>query len=77
MIDRIEYNVTNAVEYVEKAKGDTKKAVSYQSKARRVSHSVPPCVTMVNYCHCVTMEMANLWLVAWLWVSVHDKRRGG
>ncbi len=37
MIDRIEYNVTNAVEYVEKAKGDTKKAVSYQSKARRVS----------------------------------------
>lgn len=41
MIDRIEYNVTNAVEYVEKAKGDTKKAVSYQSKARRVSTMFP------------------------------------
>ncbi|XP_060552989.1 syntaxin-like, partial [Ruditapes philippinarum] len=33
MIDRIEYNVEQAVDYVETAKMDTKKAVKYQSKA--------------------------------------------
>lgn len=37
MIDRIEYNVEHAVDYVERAVSDTKKAVKYQSKARRVS----------------------------------------
>ena len=43
MIDRIEFNVEQAVDYVETAKMDTKKAVKYQSKARRVSraHIVP------------------------------------
>ena len=35
MIDRIEYNVEHAVEYVQQAVVDTKKAVVYQSKARR------------------------------------------
>nr|1L4A_B Chain B, S-SYNTAXIN [Doryteuthis pealeii] len=34
MIDRIEYNVEAAVDYIETAKVDTKKAVKYQSKAR-------------------------------------------
>lgn len=37
MIDRIEYNVEQSVDYVERAVSDTKKAVKYQSKARRVS----------------------------------------
>jgi hypothetical protein len=37
MIDRIEYNVEHSVDYVERAVSDTKKAVKYQSKARRVS----------------------------------------
>ncbi|XP_077995798.1 syntaxin-like isoform X2 [Glandiceps talaboti] len=36
MIDRIEYNVEQSVDYVETAKMDTKKAVKYQSKARRM-----------------------------------------
>ena len=40
MIDRIEYNVEQSVDYIETAKADTKKAVKYQSKARRVSTSV-------------------------------------
>lgn len=35
MIDRIEYNVDQAVDFVQSAKSDTKKAVKYQSKARR------------------------------------------
>lgn len=50
MIDRIEYNVEHSVDYVERAVSDTKKAVKYQSKARRVSPTcgendacVPPC----------------------------------
>jgi len=37
MIDRIEFNVEKTVDYIESAKQDTKKAVKYQSKARRVS----------------------------------------
>ncbi|XP_065055547.1 syntaxin-1A-like [Rhopilema esculentum] len=35
MINRIEYNVEQAAEYVQAAVVDTKKAVKYQSKARR------------------------------------------
>ncbi|XP_032803107.1 syntaxin-1A-like isoform X1 [Petromyzon marinus] len=35
MIDRIEYNVEHSVDYVERAVSETKKAVKYQSKARR------------------------------------------
>ncbi|KAM6228853.1 syntaxin-1B [Spheniscus humboldti] len=40
MIDRIEYNVEHSVDYVERAVSDTKKAVKYQSKARRLN--LPP-----------------------------------
>ncbi|XP_022252333.1 syntaxin-like [Limulus polyphemus] len=35
MIDRIEYNVQQSVDYIDAAKRDTKKAVKYQSKSRR------------------------------------------
>ena len=42
MIDRIEYHVEHAVDYVQTATQDTKKALKYQSKARRVSYSQPP-----------------------------------
>lgn len=41
MIDRIEYHVEHAVDYVQTATQDTKKALKYQSKARRVSCLVP------------------------------------
>ena len=37
MIDRIEYQCNQAVDYIETARQDTKKAVKYQSAARRVS----------------------------------------
>ena len=36
MIDSIEHNVEQAVDFVQSARNDTKKAVKYQSKARRV-----------------------------------------
>lgn len=48
MIDRIEYNVEHSVDYVERAVSDTKKAVKYQSKARRVSHV---CATATQTCY--------------------------
>ena len=51
MIDRIEYNVEQAVDFVQSAKSDTKKAVKYQSKARRVSlvcASVSKLLTNIN-----------------------------
>ncbi|KAI1731594.1 syntaxin domain-containing protein [Ditylenchus destructor] len=35
MVDRIEFNVEHAKEFVDRAVADTKKAVQYQSKARR------------------------------------------
>ncbi len=38
MVDRIEYNVEHAKEFVDRAVADTKKAVQYQSKARRVRY---------------------------------------
>lgn len=37
MIDRIEYHVEHAMDYVQTATRDTKQALVYQSKARRVS----------------------------------------
>ncbi|XP_035792017.1 syntaxin-1A-like isoform X2 [Anopheles albimanus] len=37
MIDRIEYHVEHAMDYVQTATQDTKKALKYQSKARRVA----------------------------------------
>lgn len=37
IIDRIEYNVDKSVDYVEDAVKETKQALKYQSKARRVS----------------------------------------
>jgi len=40
MIDRIEHNVEKAVDYVETAAADTKKAMKYQSAARKVGYVV-------------------------------------
>jgi hypothetical protein len=48
MIDRIEYHVEHAVDYVQTATQDTKKALKYQSKARRVSCSVPTETIIAN-----------------------------
>ena len=54
MIDRIEYHVEHAVDYVQTATQDTKKALKYQSKARRVSFlinffSVDDIIIQYNY----------------------------
>lgn len=47
MVDRIEYNVEHAKEYVGSAVADTKKAMQYQSAARRV----------INYCFSITIRV--------------------
>ncbi|CAL4082889.1 unnamed protein product, partial [Meganyctiphanes norvegica] len=44
MIDRIEYHVDQSVEYVGKAMEDTKKALKYQSKARKKKIMIMLCV---------------------------------
>ncbi|KAM6970352.1 syntaxin-1A [Aplochiton taeniatus] len=47
MIDRIEYNVEHSVDYVERAVSDTKKAVKYQSKARRKKIMIAICCVVL------------------------------
>ncbi|CAK9294810.1 unnamed protein product [Gordionus sp. m RMFG-2023] len=47
MIDRIEYNVEQSVDYIETAKMDTKKAVKYQSKARRKKILIIICLAVL------------------------------
>jgi len=46
MIDRIEYNVEHAVDYVQTATQDTKKALKYQSKARRKKILIIICLSV-------------------------------
>ena len=41
MVNNIENNVSNAAEYIGRAKEETKKAVRYQKKSRRVSLLFP------------------------------------
>ncbi|KAK1151940.1 syntaxin-1B [Acipenser oxyrinchus oxyrinchus] len=48
MIDRIEYNVDHSVDFVERAVSDTKKAVKYQSKARRKKIMIIICCVVLG-----------------------------
>ena len=61
MIDRIEYNVEQSVDYIETAKADTKKAVKYQSKARRVSRLTQFFCGIIYY-HIVCTDLFQLTL---------------
>lgn len=59
MIDRIEYNVEHSVDYVERAVSDTKKAVKYQSQARKVTPprtKLPECPALKR---CKTMTLST------------------
>ena len=64
MIDRIEYNVDQAVDFVQSAKSDTKKAVKYQSKARRVGIFCSFTFSFVSYTVNVTLdqELLAIWV---------------
>ena len=64
MIDRIEYNVDQAVDFVQSAKSDTKKAVKYQSKARRVGIICSFAFSFVSYTVNVTsdQELLAIWV---------------
>ena len=48
MIDRIEYHVEHAVDYVQTATQDTKKALKYQSKARRNKICIVVCLSSTD-----------------------------
>lgn len=69
MIDRIEFHVSSALEYVEEAVKDTKKAMEYQRKARRVRHwwgmdvfTAVPCLSVlclfiiIEACHSILIN---------------------
>ena len=86
MIDRIEYNVEHAVDYIETAKADTKKAVKYQSKARRVSERfvcvgvwVSAHMTSNTETHHVTQcprlegRSLSVWSALGCWINFHNK----
>lgn len=62
MIDRIEYNVDAAVDYIETAKADTKKAVKFQSKARRVSSSPAPVSSSSLHARCRPVIVVSYFL---------------
>lgn len=61
MIDRIEYNVEHSVDYVERAVSDTKKAVKYQSQARKVtpSHTKLPQCPALKGCQTLTLSTGD------------------
>ncbi|KAH7646597.1 syntaxin-1A [Dermatophagoides farinae] len=49
MIDRIEFHVSSALEYVEEAVKDTKKAMEYQRKARRKQIMIIICLVIIAF----------------------------
>ena len=57
MIDRIEYHVEHAVDYVQTATQDTKKALKYQSKARRVSRFYSDYLYLLFICSCTPLNV--------------------
>ncbi len=60
MIDRIEYHVEHAVDYVQTATQDTKKALKYQSKARRVSTILTHVLNKEYYMYTTKMNLQQL-----------------
>lgn len=62
MIDRIEYHVEHAVDYVQTATQDTKKALKYQSKARRKKLMILACVIILGVILVSTLgDYVGLW----------------
>merc|ERR1711879_110726 len=47
MIDRVEYNIEHSVEFVSRAVADTKKAVKFQSEARRKKLMMLACCSIL------------------------------
>ncbi|GMS89421.1 hypothetical protein PENTCL1PPCAC_11596, partial [Pristionchus entomophagus] len=63
MVDRIEYNVEHAKEFVDRAVADTKKAVQYQSKARRKK------ICIIVTC-AVILVIIIIGIIVWVSVSL-------
>lgn len=59
IIDRIEYHVEHAMDYVQTATQDTKKALKYQSKARRKK-------ILIGICLSVTVVILVIVLILWI-----------
>jgi t-SNARE complex subunit (syntaxin) len=69
MIDRIEYNVVQSENFVKAASTDTKKAVKFQSAARRVSFNIekknPNC-----YLNACLLSLINLLTLTYIYVCL-------
>ena len=71
MVDRIEYNVEKAATYVESAKKETRKALTYQRSARRVrchqlvfrgvSYNIVLFTEKVHLFHCINYWTGCNW----------------
>ena len=59
MIDRIEHNVEKSVDYVETAAADTKKAMKYQSAARKVRSLTDDALPFEPIAFIVTSQPVN------------------
>lgn len=59
MVNNIEKNVSNAAEYICSAKEETKKAVRYQKKSRRVCVSFSLCITNKSLCKCQLYKISK------------------
>lgn len=60
LIDRIEYHVTQATDYVDYGRGELDKARDYMIKARKVMHDVTP-----GTCYCYWVPIPVLYVGLW------------
>lgn len=60
MIDRIEYNVEQSVDYIETAKADTRTAVIYKKKSQRVRLYVSIRCCLVQTKHLYAVNLTDL-----------------
>lgn len=68
MVNRIETNIKQSANYVEKAKVNTEQAVTYQQKARKVRYS-SNCIISLFKCS-ATCDLICLILQKKIWIAV-------
>jgi syntaxin 1A len=63
MIDRIEFNIQQSVDFITAAKQDTKKAVKYQRAARRVCFIKIEILSVIKYTYVFLSSYLTLFLL--------------
>jgi len=70
MIDRIEYNVVQSENFVKAASTDTKKAVKFQSAARRVSFNIEKKTKTNCYLNACLLSLLHLLTLTYICVCL-------